>query len=73
MSGLDAAPRTRAEMLEAGRALRSRVSRRSHAEWAPPLDRPEPLEILARSNANRHPLLARDAGFLWIPAAMLYS
>ena len=42
-------------MLEAGRALRSRVSRRSHGQWMAPPDRPEPLEILARSNANRLP------------------
>ncbi len=53
MSQPNGAPRTRAEMLEAGRALRSRVSRRSHGQWMAPSDRPEPLEILARSNANR--------------------
>jgi uncharacterized protein (DUF2252 family) len=46
-------PRTRAELLEAGRALRARVPRRSHSEWTAPLDRRDPLEILNQSNANR--------------------
>ncbi|MGO9559459.1 MAG: DUF2252 domain-containing protein [Acidimicrobiales bacterium] len=55
MSPTNDAPRTRPEMLEAGRALRSRVSRRSHGQWMAPPDRPEALEILARSNANRLP------------------
>jgi len=42
-------------MLEAGRALRSLVPRRSHGPWMAPPGRPDPLEILARSNANRLP------------------
>ena len=42
-------------MLEAGRALRSRVPRRSHGAWRPPPDRPDPLAILNESNATRLP------------------
>jgi uncharacterized protein (DUF2252 family) len=49
------APRTRGEMLEAGRALRSRVPRRGHGVWRPPPDRPDPLAILDESNAARLP------------------
>jgi len=50
-------PKTRAEMAEAGRLLRSRVPRRSHGRWEPALDRPDPLEVLAASNAVRLPEL----------------
>lgn len=49
------APTTRAEMIEAGRALRSRVPRRSHGTWTPPADRPDALEILDATNATRIP------------------
>jgi uncharacterized protein (DUF2252 family) len=44
-------------MFEAGRTLRARVPRRSHGQWTAPSGRPDPLEILARSNANRLPEL----------------
>ena len=44
-------------MLETGRALRARVPRRSHGPWTAPARRPDPLEILALSNANRLPEL----------------
>ena len=44
-------------MLEARRALRARVPRRAHGQWAAPPDRLDPLEILSRSNANRLPEL----------------
>ena len=57
MSPPNATPRTRAEMLEAGRALRARVPRRAHGQWTASPDRPDPLEILSRSNANRLPEL----------------
>ena len=40
-------------MLEAGRALRARVPRRAHGQWTEPPGRPDPLEILGRSNADR--------------------
>ncbi|HEY1445599.1 MAG TPA: DUF2252 family protein, partial [Acidimicrobiales bacterium] len=55
MSPPEGVPRTRAELLEAGRALRARVPRRSHSEWTATLDRRDPLEILTQSNANRLP------------------
>ena len=44
-------------MLEAGRALRARVPRRTHGQWTASPGRPDPLEILSRSNANRLPEL----------------
>jgi uncharacterized protein (DUF2252 family) len=40
-------------MLEAGRALRARVPRRAQGQWTASPGRPDPLEILARSNADR--------------------
>ena len=40
-------------MLEAGRALRARVPRRAHGQWTEHSGRPDPLEILGRSNADR--------------------
>ncbi|MGD0986107.1 MAG: DUF2252 domain-containing protein [Acidimicrobiales bacterium] len=51
------APRTRAEMVEAGRTMRSRVPRRSHGGWRPAPDRPDPFDILEGSNTNRLPHL----------------
>lgn len=48
-------PRTRDEMLEAGRVLRARVPRRSQGNWSPDTSRPDPLDILAHSNASRLP------------------
>jgi len=46
-------------MVEAGRTMRSRVPRRSHGGWRPDPDRPDPLDILEGSNANRlHDLTA---------------
>ena len=44
-------------MLEAGRALRAQVPRRSHGRWTASPGRPDPLEILSRSNATRLPEL----------------
>jgi hypothetical protein len=44
-------------MLEAGRALRAQVPRRAHGQWTASPGRPDPLEILSRSNANRLPEL----------------
>ncbi|MGA7834327.1 MAG: DUF2252 domain-containing protein [Acidimicrobiales bacterium] len=40
-------------MAEAGRAMRSRVPRRSHGDWQPVPERPDPLDILEGTNANR--------------------
>ncbi len=36
-----------------GKDLRARVPRRSHGTWRAPKDRPDPLELLARSNEGR--------------------
>ncbi len=44
-------------MLETGRALRARVPRRTHSQWTASPSRPDPLEILSRSNADRLPEL----------------
>ena len=57
MTGGNGVPGTRAEMLEAGRALRGRVPRKSHGHWTPPPDRPDPVEMLSRSNTHRLPEL----------------
>ena len=57
MSPSNGVSMTRAEMLEAGRALRARVPRRAHGQWTASPGRPDPLEILSRSNANRLPEL----------------
>jgi uncharacterized protein (DUF2252 family) len=51
------APVTRAEMMEAGRALRSVVPRRSHESWRPTLGRIDPLDVLDETNATRLPNL----------------
>jgi uncharacterized protein (DUF2252 family) len=50
-------PTTRTELLASGRALRARVPRRAHGDWAPSTGRLDPLEILTRSNAERMPEL----------------
>jgi uncharacterized protein (DUF2252 family) len=42
-----------AEAVDAGRALRSRASRRSQATWRPGSDRPDPIEILQQNDAGR--------------------
>lgn len=47
--------RSRDERLNAGRELRDRVPRQSHAEWKPPLNRRDPVEVLEQSNQNRLP------------------
>ena len=49
--------RSRAERLAAGKALREQVPRQSHAEWAPPRDRRDPLDVLEESNRDRMPQL----------------
>ncbi|MGD0249544.1 MAG: DUF2252 domain-containing protein [Thermoplasmata archaeon] len=44
---------TRAERYAAGKALRRRVPRSSHASWNPAPDRPDPCELLERSDRSR--------------------
>jgi len=41
----------------AGRALRDKVSRQSHATWKPPANRRDPVDLLIRSSAGRVPEL----------------
>ena len=40
-----------------GRAIRSDVPRRSHAEWQPTADRPDPIDLLERQASDRTPEL----------------
>jgi hypothetical protein len=40
-----------------GKALRERVSRRSHAKWTAPSGRPDPIEVLEHSDRGRLPEL----------------
>jgi len=44
---------TRAERYAAGKALRARVSRASHGDWAAATDRPDPISLLEGSNRTR--------------------
>src|SRR5215510_4259146 len=45
--------RSPAERLAAGRALRDKVPRRSHASWQAPADRPDPIHLLEDSSQGR--------------------
>src|SRR5205809_5020807 len=45
--------RTRQELRNAGRALRTRCPRSSHAVWQPSYTRPDPVDILISSNRTR--------------------
>ena len=45
------------ERRAAGRALRSKVPRSSHATWEPAADRPDPLQLLEEQNRARLPHL----------------
>ncbi|WP_373652505.1 DUF2252 domain-containing protein [Schlesneria sp. DSM 10557] len=45
--------RSRSQCLAAGKALRDRVPRESHAGWVPPANRRDPVEILKESNRDR--------------------
>ena len=40
-----------------GKRARAEVPRSSHADWAPPKDRPDPVEILERQDEARLPEL----------------
>ena len=44
---------TRAERAAAGRALRDKVSRKSHGDWKLPRDHRDPIRILEKSNRGR--------------------
>jgi uncharacterized protein (DUF2252 family) len=45
--------RSRKERIEAGRQLRAKLPRSVHAEWKPPKNRRDPVEILEESNRGR--------------------
>ena len=45
------------ERMSAGKALREKVPRSSHAEWAAPADRRDPVEVLRNSDHGRLPEL----------------
>src|SRR5438132_13256906 len=45
--------RTLADRRAAGRKLRNKVPRSSHAEWTPATDRPDPLSLLQEQNRSR--------------------
>jgi uncharacterized protein (DUF2252 family) len=47
--------RARAERLATGQLLRNSVPRASHADWKPPTNRRDPIEILEASNQGRLP------------------
>src|SRR5260370_8005930 len=48
---------TIAERRAAGKALRTRAPRASHATWSPAPDRPDPISLLEESNRSRIPAL----------------
>jgi uncharacterized protein (DUF2252 family) len=48
---------TRAELAAMGKALRDKCPRTAHADWRPPSDRPDPLELLVESSKGRIPQL----------------
>jgi uncharacterized protein (DUF2252 family) len=54
----DLGPSIEARM-RAGKALRKRVSRTSHAKWVAPPTRPNPIELLRHSDRGRLPELLR--------------
>jgi uncharacterized protein (DUF2252 family) len=49
--------RSREERLAAGKLLREKVPRSSHAVWTPPANRGDPIDILEASNQDRVPEL----------------
>jgi uncharacterized protein (DUF2252 family) len=56
-TGLEAPRRrlTPAERKVRGKAARAEVPRESHAQWEPPADRPDPVDLLASQGASRVP------------------
>ena len=46
-------PVTRAERYALGKSLRKRVPRRSLADWTPPSDRPDPIDLIKVSHQGR--------------------
>jgi len=54
---MDTSVASRAERIDAGRALRRAVPRSAHAEWVPPPDRADPVDVLVDSGRDRVPEL----------------
>jgi uncharacterized protein (DUF2252 family) len=50
-------PISRAERYELGKSLRNKVPRSSLAEWTPPSDRPDPVDLINASHQGRLPRL----------------
>ena len=48
---------TRSELFAAGKTLRETCPRTSHAEWKPPADRRDPVELMESSDKGRIPEL----------------
>lgn len=42
-----------ADLMEEGRQLRTQTPRSSHADWTPPADRPDPLDLLGEQDKTR--------------------
>jgi hypothetical protein len=49
--------RSREQLYTEGKSIRDICARVSHADWKPPADRPEPIDILEASNEGRFPEL----------------
>jgi uncharacterized protein (DUF2252 family) len=47
--------RSRAELKAIGKALRDKCPRISHAEWKPPRDRPDPIQLVLKADEGRLP------------------
>jgi uncharacterized protein (DUF2252 family) len=52
-SSLRRRPTSRHDRYQMGRALRDRVSRNKLGDWSPPLDRPDPVELIKESHLGR--------------------
>jgi len=52
-----AVPPSRAELISAGKALRAKCPRSSHAAWNPPTHRPDPVALILESDKGRLPEL----------------
>jgi len=44
---------TRSDRRQAGKAIRQETPLRSHSEWSPPADRPDPLQLLQEQDKDR--------------------
>jgi uncharacterized protein (DUF2252 family) len=56
-SGDGTGPKSVAERVAAGKALRQKLPRGAHAEWTPAADRPDPVALLERQGQDRVPEL----------------